>query len=593
MRKKSQKFLHDKVRAELGGTSFLTYNGYVVEGNYRIGDSVLLVYDEIDRRFLPVFKRAPAETPVKPIEMEPVGKPVIISDRGIKASWYEDDPQWIYFATVHGNFCIDLGQGNVSGLVEAWALSLIEQNGMMGAFLFCEAGPMFKVIKFKALGPKSPAEKHRRHAFDYAIYDRDLVVCAAIPAYIDPADYDIPNPSGVDLTGHDPEEGPIWQGDHYVKQGLYNCNPRSFLAYLTVSASTSIGYLEWVIGAEVIITYGAHYAMREATWLPWEIHEYTYELRFFMFWKSQNVEQRWYGQDRMVPIDLFNYQSVYFCDGGSAWQQSRSFYAFVRLVDRIFAIGNDNVARSESPWFFYEAFPVFADDHGESIAGFALTYSLYDSGEPDGTGCTDSILFTTWDSQRRQIIGHDKGQGQYGWQNYTYQPFRGLSRNGGGHTSRFMWKLCHTEMVMVEVGGGYYDFPYLIKNKSVYVIDGVLYRWDQTIPAVKMDPQVYPSGRVAKELLVAKRVLEETKVSRVDGELVIGVDSRGNYAVFSMSGQHVVETALGGSDSFGVKGYLETPPGSSQFFETRPLYPTYMWPGEELFDFGLLPVPKA
>lgn len=52
-----QKYEHDDVIAELGGSSFMTKRGYVIEGNYQIGDHVMLVYDELGKRYLPVYKR--------------------------------------------------------------------------------------------------------------------------------------------------------------------------------------------------------------------------------------------------------------------------------------------------------------------------------------------------------------------------------------------------------------------------------------------------------------------------------------------------------------------------------------------------------
>jgi hypothetical protein len=52
-----QRFESDEVIAELGGSSFMTKRGLVVEGNYQVGDHVLLVFDRVAKRYLPVFKR--------------------------------------------------------------------------------------------------------------------------------------------------------------------------------------------------------------------------------------------------------------------------------------------------------------------------------------------------------------------------------------------------------------------------------------------------------------------------------------------------------------------------------------------------------
>ena len=60
-----QDFVHDEVIAELGGTSFMTKQGHVVEGNYKVGDSVLLVFDRSCRRWLPIYKKEQSSVEVK------------------------------------------------------------------------------------------------------------------------------------------------------------------------------------------------------------------------------------------------------------------------------------------------------------------------------------------------------------------------------------------------------------------------------------------------------------------------------------------------------------------------------------------------
>ena len=52
-----QRFEYDEVVAELGGSSFMTKRGLVVEGDYRIGEKVLLVFDKASKRYLPTYHR--------------------------------------------------------------------------------------------------------------------------------------------------------------------------------------------------------------------------------------------------------------------------------------------------------------------------------------------------------------------------------------------------------------------------------------------------------------------------------------------------------------------------------------------------------
>jgi len=52
-----QRFESDEVVAELGGSSFMTSRGVVVEGDYRVGEKVLVVFDEASKRYLPTYRR--------------------------------------------------------------------------------------------------------------------------------------------------------------------------------------------------------------------------------------------------------------------------------------------------------------------------------------------------------------------------------------------------------------------------------------------------------------------------------------------------------------------------------------------------------
>jgi len=69
-----QDFVHDEVIAELGGTSFMTKQGHVVEGNYKVGDSVLLVFDRSCRRWLPRYKKEQGSVEVRREVAEKKGK---------------------------------------------------------------------------------------------------------------------------------------------------------------------------------------------------------------------------------------------------------------------------------------------------------------------------------------------------------------------------------------------------------------------------------------------------------------------------------------------------------------------------------------
>lgn len=71
-----QRFEYDEVVAELGGSSFMTSRGIVVEGDYRIGEKVLLVFDKASKRYLPTYrrkkdKRSDVEEPVSTTLLNP------------------------------------------------------------------------------------------------------------------------------------------------------------------------------------------------------------------------------------------------------------------------------------------------------------------------------------------------------------------------------------------------------------------------------------------------------------------------------------------------------------------------------------------
>jgi hypothetical protein len=597
LKKRPQVFIPDTVKAELGGTSFMTYGGHVVEGNYQIGDNVLLVFDRIDRRFLPAFKRIKDHGAVVSATKRELrgGKGVVIYDRGISARWYHDDTRWIYIKTVHGSFCFDMGQENVGLITEGWALSLVEQNGILGAFLFCTDGPggrpEYNVLKFKVGAKKKPNEKHKRMGWWYDVYNAEVWLYS-FAGCVSTSEYQFPLKPMIDISVPDPEQGPWWQGDNYIKGGLYNCNPKGFVAYLKNKDSKNLSDVEFMLSSEVVVTYGLHYSIYDPQMQQVYVYEKTYTLRWFMWLDSTNSQWKWLPSS--VPFDFLKYESVYLCTGMSV---------VPKFVGRTFVLGSGGyVGEYMDDLHLYEALPIFNSADGDSIGGFALGYNFLKKGGQNHN-CTLNYLRTTWDDNEVLIIGYDKGQGAYhglpggpAWDYYIITDFLGVSRFGGGHKNRFMFRLSHSEYVYEwDVNLSYITLYYLIKNKSVYVIDGVFYRWDQQIPPEKMDPTEFFFGRVAKELLVAHSVLKDKKVAKFDGSLTLGVDSRLHYAKYDVGGRFSPEGEIAGANDYGSLSNWDEPwpygTKSKYFRIPRGTGDLRMWPADELFDYGLIPIP--
>lgn len=80
---RTQKISGEKVVASLGGTSFMTETGKVIQGDWTVGDYAPVVFDKPSRRYLPVWKRHLEQKATKTVREEeggaepPITYPVI------------------------------------------------------------------------------------------------------------------------------------------------------------------------------------------------------------------------------------------------------------------------------------------------------------------------------------------------------------------------------------------------------------------------------------------------------------------------------------------------------------------------------------
>ena len=180
--RRDQRIEFDTVVYELGAQGFMTQRGIVVEGNYRIGDKVAVIFDKKSRRYLPAFKRE--KPPVVEEEEKRVKQPPtieIIELESIKAT-FDYFTQKIYFTLKEvdsKHFYITLPTGPYPKM--GYFLSLVEYAPFMGAFLYRynTAYPPYsdvlEVMKFKVLSTKTDnsvvwgGKTYYEHEYEYAI----------------------------------------------------------------------------------------------------------------------------------------------------------------------------------------------------------------------------------------------------------------------------------------------------------------------------------------------------------------------------------------------------------------------------------------
>lgn len=91
---KYQHYRIDEVVYELGPNSFMTQSGIVIEGNFRIGDKVPVIFDLGSLRYLPMFKKEEHEPDVHAPELdegEEIRYPI-----GCMVQWVEEEKK-IFF----------------------------------------------------------------------------------------------------------------------------------------------------------------------------------------------------------------------------------------------------------------------------------------------------------------------------------------------------------------------------------------------------------------------------------------------------------------------------------------------------------------
>jgi hypothetical protein len=187
----------EKVIANLGGTSFMTETGKVIEGNYRVGEYAPVIYDKTSLRYLPVWKKSVDLPIVTPIRHEEMAAKIIIETFPYLMAQYtfKYGEKRIYFALLGArktnsgiHFFIDLTDIEGMGPWEYVAfLRVVEDRADMGVIIFRQTNPYppvgtnyYRAVAFVVKGKCVPEEivekdgwKYHKREFDHNIEDFD------------------------------------------------------------------------------------------------------------------------------------------------------------------------------------------------------------------------------------------------------------------------------------------------------------------------------------------------------------------------------------------------------------------------------------
>jgi hypothetical protein len=91
--------------------------------------------------------------------------------------------------------------------------------------------------------------------------------------------------------------------------------------------------------------------------------------------------------------------------------------------------------------------------------------------------------------------------------------------------------------------------------------------------------------------------LGDAKVAEFDGSLIYGIDSKLHYAQYGVFGRFFPEPGIAGLNDYGGISWADEPwpYGTKSRYFSNPVTraDARLWPADELFDYGLLPIPQA
>jgi hypothetical protein len=194
--KNLQDIYTEKVIANLGGTSFMTETGKVIEGNYRVGEYAPVIYDRTSLRYLPVWKKSLDLPIVTPVYREEMAAKVIIETFPYLMAQYTFKPgeKRIYFTFLGASktnsgihFFIDLAGVAGVGWEYVAFLRIVEDRANMGVIIFEKPNPnppvgmnYYRAVAFVVKGKSTPEEivekdgwKYHKREFEYSVEDFD------------------------------------------------------------------------------------------------------------------------------------------------------------------------------------------------------------------------------------------------------------------------------------------------------------------------------------------------------------------------------------------------------------------------------------
>lgn len=475
---KYQHYRIDEVVYELGPNSFMTQSGIVIEGNFRIGDKVPVIFDLGSLRYLPMFKKEEHEPDVHAPELdegEEIRYPI-----GCMVQWVEEEKK-IFFQVKLGNawglpnMYIDVAS-QTAEIYQwqnfAYAMNVVEFNPRMGALLY-RVGDLWKIFKFRVTDEPYADEyifegkTYKKYHFVYS-YDE-------ITLYENTSDYPllpIENHAIAENTRYIVSSGPN------IISGNVMVWPKGFVVYMTDPTSNDLDKMKWAIFGAVAVSYRVYY----------------------IFYTYSEPSHQWYSESRFT--DASGFFGCWAKSGMQHWNGGlniNDFSSFAMSTElSLLKVGNIQIETYEDPihglnryFSKYErgyvpagAWAIF-NDYGTDILGwFVGVFTAYHEGV--GEGAITKIRGWVYDTLngKRKMVGEGDWAYSYGWY--------GVGLYGDGFRSRMM-------------GGFFCPDTYVLNNLYVYEIDGTIYGYGDEIPEEVMGMGFFPFGRSAKELLVAQK----------------------------------------------------------------------------------------
>jgi len=508
-----QNITQEKVIARLGGTSFLTDTGKVIEGDYTVGEYAPVIFDKMACRFIPVWKKdvGIGEPIAKRVEDEYAGGSYTVYLYGSVVR-YDAEENKIFWETVsqNDNYYIDL-DGVVVNSEETLMLRVVEYRSTAGVLIYKDTSDYYWVVKFELTGITDPREEYEYEGDDYLkcdyVYGTEQInLSITVPGGFNGF-------AGITLVNiSDPWIENLVYGGIFEQEVFLEL--KNVEVYLEDIEEHGVNNIRYELFASGEIYYGYHCLLHWPSFDPGDEHiindSFTIRHGFY------NRGSGWDGAVNIFAPTGTAYLGItqYAWKHDAPWYRAYKVYVPIEKGEITFAYegGHYCVSYCDEPWKFLETYPIF-DISGSYIAGWFVNY--YSMLNPEYYPYEPNYhhKWFIWISVTdfREVIMHD-------WINdrlYGTGTFR--PRGGGIMTGENKYRCMETKSFFRWSPLTGYSLNLYVINDVVYLEssysdgDGETVIEPKEIPEDEMGSD-YPLGRCAKELQLASRKMNLEKV---------------------------------------------------------------------------------